>query len=162
MVESKAPGAPRAAGSADGAAEPHPRTGGADRTARVMAERYGRPPSPRRRRRALWLTAGSLGVLGVATLVMISIGFFEPDATASQVGFDVVDDSRVQVIFDVTKPEQATASCTLEALNEGYGQVGIVDVTIGPRDHHTTRVTTDIATTELATTGVVRECRLVD
>ncbi|WP_022918552.1 DUF4307 domain-containing protein [Ruania albidiflava] len=133
-----------------------------DRTAQVLAERYGAPVPARRRRRALWFTAGGLAAVGVAALVMIGIGFFEPDATASQVGFDVVDDSRVHVIFDVTKPEEATATCTLEALTEGYGQAGIVDVTIGPQDRHTTRISADIATTELATTGVIRECRLVD
>ena len=157
MVESKAP-ADRTAQSTPG------RT--ADRTAQstaeLLAERYGAPAPPRRRRRALWLTAGGLGAVGVAALVMIAVGFFEPDATGSQVGFDVVDDTQVQVIFDVTKPEEATATCTLEALTEGYGQAGIVDVTIGPQQRHTTRITTDITTTELATTGVIRECNLVD
>ncbi len=158
MVESQVPaGAAAPSAPADPAAPGAP----ADRDT-LLVERYGVPPSPRRRRRALWLTAGGTGALGVAALVMIGIGFFEPDAAASQVGFDVVDDSRVQVIFDVTKPEDATAVCTLEALTEGYGQAGILDVRIGPQEHHTTRITVDIATTELATTGVVRECHLVD
>lgn len=145
MVESEAPG-----------------TAQADRTAQVMAERYGAPTPARRSRRALWLTAGSLGVLGVALLVWISIEFFAPEATSEQVGFDVVDETHVQVIVDVSKPHDATATCTVEALNEGYGQVGITDVTVGPHDQRTTRLTVDIATTELATTGVVRECSLVD
>lgn len=137
-------------------------TARSERTAQVLAERYGTPVTPRRRRRALWFTAGGLAVVGVAVLVMIGIGYFEPDATANQVGFDVVDDTQVHVVFDVTKPEEATATCTLEALTEGYGQAGIVDVVIGPQDHHTTRISADIATTERATTGVIRECDLVD
>ena len=154
-MESKAPEAAPAEGAdTDSAPE--------QRTARLMAERYGAPANPRRRRRGLWITAGGLGALGIAALVMIAVGFFEPDAAGSQVGFDVVDETRVQVIFDVTKPLEATATCTLEALNEGYGQVGIVDVRIGPADHHTTRITADIATTELATTGVIRDCSIVD
>lgn len=152
MVESEAPGTDQEAPSA----------AQTERTARLMAERYGAPTPVRRRRRALWLTAGSLGVLGIATLVWISVQFFEPEATSEQVGFDVVDETQVQVIVDVSKPNDATATCTLEALNEGYGQVGITDVTVGPQDQRTTRLTVDIATTELATTGVVRECTLVD
>ena len=152
MVESEAPGT----------AQEAPRAAQTERTAQVMAERYGAATPARRHRRALWLTAGSLGVLGIATLVWISVQFFDPEATSEQVGFDVVDETQVQVIVDVSKPNDATATCTLEALNEGYGQVGITDVTVGPQDQRTTRLTVDIATTELATTGVVRECTLVD
>ncbi|WP_147918164.1 DUF4307 domain-containing protein [Ruania zhangjianzhongii] len=147
---------------APGTAQDAPSAAQAERTAQVMAERYGSRPPVRRRKRALWLTAGSLGTIGIATLVWISVQFFDPDATSEQVGFDVVDDTQVQVIVDVSKPNEATATCTLEALNEGYGQVGITDITIGPQDQRTTRLTVDIATTELATTGVVRECSLVD
>ncbi|HLS63218.1 MAG TPA: DUF4307 domain-containing protein [Ruania sp.] len=165
VVESKAPAdrtAESAAESTAGRAAESTADRTANSTAELLAERYGAPTPPHRRRRALWLTAGGLGAVGIAALVMIAVGFFEPDATGSQVGFDVVDDTQVQVIFDVTKPEEATATCTLEALTEGYGQAGIVDVTIGPQQQHTTRITTDIATTELATTGVIRECNLVD
>ena len=145
MVESEAPGTAPAA----------------ERTAQVMAERYGAPTPAHRRRRRLWLTAGSLGVLGIAVLVWISIEFFAPEATSEQIGFDVIDETHVQVIVDVSKPLDRTATCTLEALNQGYGQVGIVDVTVGPQDQRTTRLTVDITTAELATTGVVRECTLV-
>jgi len=160
VVESKAPADRTAEGAAESTADPAAEST-ANSTAELLAERYGAPTPPRRRRRAFWLTAGGLGAVGTAALVMIAVGFFEPDATGSQVGFDVVDDTQVQVIFDVTKPEEATATCTLEALTEGYGQAGIVDVTIGPQQQHTTRITTDISTTELATTGVIRECNLV-
>lgn len=163
-VESEAPGTSQGAepaGGTDPGAQAE-QDGQAGRTAQVMAERYGAPPPARRRRRALWLTAGSLGLLGIAMLVWISIEFFEPEATSEQVGFDVVDDRQVQVILDISKPNEETATCTLEALNEGYGQVGITDVTVGPQDERTTRVTVDIATTELATTGVIRECTLVE
>lgn len=157
MVESDAPrGVP-------GTTAPGPEPGStasAERVAQVMAQRYG-AVDHKRRRRWLWITVGVLSTIGAAVLVMIGVGFFEPDATAQRVGFEVVDASEVRVLFDVTKPEDTTASCTLEALNVGYGQVGLREIVIGPQDHHTVRLRETVATTEMATTGLVRDCRLI-
>lgn len=133
----------------------------AGRRARVMAERYG-TVNHQRRRRWLWVLVGALSVAGIAVLVMIGAGFFAPDAEGQRVGFKVVDDTEVRVLFDVTKPEDATASCTLEAQNVSHGQVGLREIVIGPQDHHTVRLRETLATTEPATTGLVRDCRLID
>lgn len=133
----------------------------AERRAQVMAERYG-TVDHKRRRRGLWVLIGALSTVGIAVLVMIGVGFFAPDANGQRVGFEVVDDTEVRVLFDVTKPEDSTASCTLEALNVGYGQVGLREIVIGPQDQHTVRVRETVATTEKATTGLVRDCRLID
>src|SRR5699024_6989446 len=133
----------------------------AERRAQVMAERYG-TVDHKRRRRGLWVLIGVLSAVGIAVLVMIGVGYFAPDANGQRVGFEVVDDTQVRVLFDVTKPEDTTASCTLEALNVGYGQVGLREIVIGPQDHHTVRLRETVATTEKATTGLVRDCRLID
>lgn len=133
----------------------------AERRARLMAERYG-TVNHKRRRRGMWVLIAALSTVGVAVLVMIGVGFFAPDANAQRVGFEVVDDTEVRVLFDVTKPEDTTASCTLEALNVSYGQVGLREIVIGPQNHHTIRLRETVATTELATTGLVRDCRLID
>jgi hypothetical protein len=62
--------------------------------------------------------------------------------------------------FEITKPRTATAICTLESLNEQFGQVGFKEIEIGTQPTDTVRLSVSINTTELATTALVDECRL--
>ncbi|WP_159620083.1 DUF4307 domain-containing protein [Ruania rhizosphaerae] len=134
-----------------------------DDTAELMAQRYGqRPGDAARRRRWTWVVASICAVLGLAALTMVSVQFFEPTVTSQDVGFEVVDAETVRVTFDVSRPVGREAQCTLEALHTGFGQVGLLEVPVPASTEHTTRMTAEIATTELATTGIVRECRLID
>ncbi|SEE96525.1 DUF4307 domain-containing protein [Ruania alba] len=131
--------------------------------AAMLAERYGRRPGQdRRSRRSTRIVAIVCAILGIAVLVLIGTNVLRPAATAQDVGFAVLDDSQVRVTFDVTKPDDRSATCTLEALNTGFGQVGLLEVVIPPAEGPTTRHTATVATTELATTGVVRDCELLD
>jgi hypothetical protein len=62
--------------------------------------------------------------------------------------------------FELTKPIDAVAVCSVEALNEQFGQVGYKVIEIGPQETGKVRLSVSINTTELATTALVDECRL--
>ena len=62
--------------------------------------------------------------------------------------------------FDVSMPPGTEAVCTVTALSKNFAEVGAVDVEVGPDAARTARHTVTIATTELATTGVVDHCDL--
>ena len=56
----------------------------------------------------------------------------------------------------------ATASCTLTALSQSYAQVGVVTATVGPASGRVVEQTVPVATQELAVTGVVDGCEIVE
>lgn len=141
---------------------PGPTAGAPQREAdlELLARRYGEQPSPEQRRRTRVVVASVSAVLGLAVVVWLSLGLLRPGVEARDVGFTVHDETSIEVVFDVTMAPGATATCTIEALNTAFGQIGLLDVEVGPSQSDTVRVTVDVATTELATTGVVRDCVL--
>jgi hypothetical protein len=125
----------------------------------ASGDRYGRAV-PRRRRRAL--------VAGIAVVVLAAIAWFawaawsgRESATGTEIGFQVVDDGTVRLTFDVDKPEDATATCTIQALDSGFSVVGTVDVRVGPAPQTSVRQTATIRTTNRATAGRVVSCSVV-
>lgn len=80
--------------------------------------------------------------------------------TFVDVGFSVTSPEQVEVTFDVSMPPGTEAVCTVTALSRSFAEVGAVDVEVGPVEARTTRQVVTIATTELATTGVVDHCDL--
>jgi hypothetical protein len=126
---------------------------------RPPAGRYGPEPTrARRARRALVVATGAVIVIGV--MVWLAYGTTRNDVSWEDVGYKVQGDERVDVRFRVTKNPAATAECTLQALNRGFAEVGVVTVTVGPADTRTQDVTASVATQERAVTGVVDSCRL--
>jgi hypothetical protein len=104
---------------------------------------------------ALALTAG------VAIAAWFTIVDTQRDpVTFADVGFSVTSAEAVDVTFDVHMPPGTEAVCTVTALSKNYAEVGAVDVEVGPDEARTTRHTVTIATTELATTGIVDHCDL--
>lgn len=80
------------------------------------------------------------------------------DVQWKDVGFHVDGTTAVDVTFDVTKPREATVTCTVQALAESYAQVGVRTVEVGPADTATQRLRVRVATTQQAVTGVVESC----
>ena len=120
------------------------------------SDRYGRAPSRGRR---------TLAVVIAGLVVVAALGWFgwaawsgRASATGTDVGFVVVDDGSVQVTFDVTKPKDRTATCTIEALDSGFSVVGTVQVQVGRPEHGVVRQTSTVRTTNRATTGRVASC----
>jgi len=96
---------------------------------------------------------------GVAIAAWFTIADTRSDpVTFADVGFSVVGPEAVDVTFDVSMPPGTAAVCTVTALSRNFAEVGAVDVEVGPDTARTTRHTVTIATTELATTGVVDHC----
>jgi uncharacterized protein DUF4307 len=122
----------------------------------TTGDRYGRSTSPVRRRVAI--AAAVLVVLAAVSWFAWAAYSGRSSATGADVGFVVVDDGTVRVTFDVTKPKDATATCTVEAMDTGFSVVGTVRVTVGPATHGVTRETATVRTTNRATTGRVTSC----
>lgn len=134
---------------------------GADGAVRPPAGRYGPEPTARSARRGrIGIIAAA--VVGVAVVVWIGLGQAGRPVSFKNVGFDVDGSRAVDVTFEVTKPREATVTCTVTALSESYAEVGVRTVEIGPADADTRRVTVPVQTTELAVTGIVDSCELVE
>ncbi|WP_456787899.1 DUF4307 domain-containing protein [Cellulomonas sp. P5_C5] len=128
---------------------------------RPPAGRYGPEPTARSARR------GRIGivvaaVVGVALVVWIGLAMAGKPVSTKDVGFHVDGSRSVDVTFEVTKPKEATVTCTVSALSESYAEVGVRTVEVGPADTATRRVTVTVQTTELAVTGIVESCELVE
>ncbi len=124
--------------------------------ATVPVDRYGRRPS--RPRRAVLV--GAAAAVLVATVAWFGWAAYSgrDSATGTDVGFVVVDDSSVRVTFDVTRPKDKTAVCTVQALDTGFAVVGTVQVSVGPSASSVVRTTATVRTTNRATSGQVNGC----
>lgn len=122
-------------------------------------ERYGdiRPPW---HRTAARLLAAAVIVAGLGWVVWAGLHQANRDVRWDEVGFSVVDDSRVDLTFDVIKDPQASATCRLEALNVAYAVVGVTQVDVGPAEGRTSRQSAPIVTQERAVSAVVKHCEL--
>ena len=128
---------------------------------RPPAGRYGPEPTARSARR------GRIGivvaaVVGIAVVVWIGLAMAGQPVSYKDVGYHVDGARPVDVTFEVTKPKEATVTCTVSALSESYAEVGVRTVEVGPADSATRRVTVPVQTTELAVTGIVESCELVE
>lgn len=126
----------------------------------LLAERYGKAPGAPQRRRRTVAAAVIAGVLGLAAVVWLGIGRLSVPVEAVDVGFSIVDATAVEVTFDVVKDPEATVVCRVRALNPSFAEIGVRDVQVGPTPERVSRVTARVATTELATTGLVQWCEV--
>lgn len=123
----------------------------------LLATRYGKK-AKLSRSRWLWISVVGI-VLMMVGVLFATIANYNP-VQSQDIGFSVKDSTQVVVDFEVTKPVDAIAVCSLEALNEQFGQVGYKTIEIGPQETSKVRLSVSINTTELATTALVDECRL--
>ncbi|WP_456847411.1 DUF4307 domain-containing protein [Cellulomonas sp. P5_C6] len=128
---------------------------------RPPAGRYGPERTARSVRRGrLGLIAAA--VVGVGIVIWIGLNLAGQPVSWKDVGFHVQGPQAIDVTFEVTKPKESTVTCTVTALSESYGEVGVRKVDVGPADTSTRRVTVTVQTTELAVSGTVERCDLVD
>jgi hypothetical protein len=164
--------------------DPAAPTGTAHPQAPSLAERYGREKPGARRvdpqhggdepwdedddiRPRPKLSVGARIAVAVALAAGVAIAAWftivdtqRDPVTFTEFGFSVTSAEEVDVTFDVSMPPGTEAVCTVTALSKSYAEVGAVDVEVGPEEARTTRHTVTIATTELATTGIVDHCDL--
>jgi hypothetical protein len=119
------------------------------------AGRYG-PAAPSRTARRAWIATGV--VVAVGLLALVTHGLLANPVSWDDYGYKIVDDGHIRVTFDVTRPKGMTATCTVQALSESFGQVGVQTVTVPPGKDSTVRLTVDVQTAEPAVSGTVQGC----
>ncbi len=127
-----------------------------------MNARYGRRPGAPGSRRGLIVAAVLAAALVIAGIVWQATSLAGTTVHTEGVGFTVQDPTRTTVRFNLITDKGATVRCTLTALNTNFTQVGFREVVIGPVPAAVTAHEVDVTTTELATTGSVSTCEVVD
>ncbi|MFH5824380.1 DUF4307 domain-containing protein [Georgenia sp. AZ-5] len=125
----------------------------------IMAARYGGASGGRP---VLALAVAAAVLLAVGALALQVVSLSRPGVNMENLGFTVHDPTRATVRFNVIAEPGSTVRCTLTALNEGFTEVGFREVVVGPVREEITSHQADVTTTELATTGSVTSCELVE
>lgn len=128
-----------------------------NRKSDLLATRYGQRTQLTTRSKKF------LATLGVAAITAVAIYFGLANYTGleyREISFSVVDESSVELTFDLTKPKESIAVCSLQALNEQFGVVGYKEIEVSEQQTQTVRLSVSINTIELATTALVDDCRL--
>jgi hypothetical protein len=123
-------------------------------TAQQLDERYGRT----RRKRAPWVIAIIVAVLGVGAFAWMTATREMQSVDADDLGFDLVDEHTVTVRFQLTGVQGKNVACVVEALDEEFGVVGWKVVEIPAGEDHSEAVSTTVPTVAQATTGLVNTC----
>ena len=105
------------------------------------------------------------GWVGVGVLVAIASAFgwqaAQNPVRWNDVGFTVISPTSAEATFDVYLYKDKDAVCHLRALNSKFAEVGVADAPVNLADGREQRITATIATTEEATTAVVKYCEAV-
>lgn len=120
--------------------------------------------SPGLSRRTVVVAAVVCALVAAVFLGWVAWGMLQPRADGEVGLFEATHEGGVdgvELVLEVTRPVGSTAVCTIEALGEGFTQVGLVDVTVEPADTQVTRVQVTMATSEPARLAMVRSCRLL-
>lgn len=127
--------------------------------AELRARRYGERP---RSRRPFVVLVVVVSLVATAVVVWVAVGLVRPQASGDAPAFTVVGVDEVEVRLEVTRPPGTTAACTLEALGNGFGQVGLLDVTVPPSQNRVAQLGVTLRTSERANAVVVRDCWIQD
>ena len=120
------------------------------------AGRYGEPGPVRRRLARAGVVVLVAAVL--AWLVWVALVQARPQVTTQVQGHRVLDDTRVQVTFALTKEPGQTVRCRVEALSSAAAQVGLAVLEVGPTPRASSVQTVLVRTQQRATTGDVQGC----
>jgi hypothetical protein len=130
-------------------------------TATELDRRYGRTPQGTRRTRVILVsTAAAFAVVLVAWLVWGGLLSANADIEAIDTGHTVVDDTLVQVRYQLTVEPGTPVSCAFQAQNSTFAIVGWKIVEVEPSQRRVRTLGAEIRTTELAVTGLIYRCWL--
>lgn len=124
----------------------------------MLDQRYGRGT---KRSRRFWSVFASIAI-GAAVLVAAWYAFGTPSNTisATNTGYELVDEHTASVAFQVTAPAGSAFACVLEAQDTEHGIVGWKIVEYPATDEHSRAFVEEIPLTAEATTGLVNGCWL--
>lgn len=106
-----------------------------------------------------WWVIGIVGcTVGAALAIWLGLANSLGAVTWDDTAYNVVDERRVVVDFDVHRSPGEAVTCTVEALDKSFGVVGRVDVPIPASTQRSTHRQVVIRTASLAVTGTVKTC----
>ncbi|WP_353810459.1 DUF4307 domain-containing protein [Agromyces sp. SYSU T00194] len=128
----------------------------------VLAERYGRTRTSKRRERTiLVVVAAAFAVVFVAWVVWAGLDGTRPTLEVTDTGHRLLADERaVEVRWDLAAPVGSTTACVVQALNEDFVVVGWKVVEIPASDEYTRTFTETVRTAQEANTGLIYRCWL--
>jgi len=128
----------------------------------VLAERYGRTRSSRRRERTILITVAAVfAVVFVAWVVWAGLDGTRPTLEVKDTGHRLLTDQRaVEVRFDLSAPVGSDTACVVQALNEEFVVVGWKVIEIPASDEYTRTFTETVRTAQEANTGLIYRCWL--
>jgi hypothetical protein len=118
-----------------------------------MAARYGEG----RTSRGLLAVVVVVVALFLTVIGVITWRLATPGVQATLLRFVVVDDTHVNVTFEVRRDSVSTTTCVLRAQSESHADVGYATVTISPGREYV-QATYPLATSSRATTAEVLGC----
>ena len=100
------------------------------------------------------------GVVGVLALLAAYLLFARVNSgpTGALLGYRVVDDTSVEVRFEVSRTPGSKAVCLVRARDSGGTEVGRAEVPVPTAGDRRVRVTYVLTTTARANTGEVADC----
>lgn len=119
----------------------------------------GRYDEPKTVSRGALIAVAVVG--GLALVVFAWFGysrFSNGRPTYGITGYHVVDDTSVELRFEVHKDLQSTITCALVARDRDKVTVGRKDVVVGPGERETVQVTEVLTTTGRAATADIASC----
>ncbi len=130
-------------------------------TDHLLEERYGRTPSRRRRTRLVaWVAGSAVAVVVIAWVLWAGLDGTNATVATQDIAHTVIDDSHVEVRYDVTLPRGEGALCAVQALSDKFAVVGWKVIEVPPSDLANRSFTEIVRTSELATTGLISNCWL--
>lgn len=117
---------------------------------------------PDRGKRSWWVIGGLFVAVALGLTVWFGLSSTEDAVTTTDIGFEHPSELEIVMVFDVTRPEGTTVSCTVTAMDGEYGRVGTAEHEVPASEERTTRVRASVRTTTQAVTATVQECTAID
>ncbi|KOG90905.1 DUF4307 domain-containing protein [Streptomyces varsoviensis] len=124
----------------------------------LPAGRYGRSADQRADRK-LKVIGAVLGAALIGVIVWFGVHHItSSDVTGELIRSKIVSDDSTQAVLELRKDRDATAVCTVRALDKDQVEVGRKDVTLNERESHLTTLV-KIRTTARATAAELVGCK---
>jgi len=135
--------------------------GAGDSSPTDLDARYGRSPKAQRNNKVALITVGAAFVAVFAAWLVWG-GLLEAPAQfeATDTGFEIIDDSSVDVHWQFNVAEGTSAKCAVQALNSTFAIVGWKVVDVPAADVRNRDLSATVRTTEQAVSGLIYRCWL--
>ena len=106
-----------------------------------------------------WWVIGTIGcTIGIALAVWLGLANSLGAITYTDTDYKVIDDTSVQVGFDVHRSPGDAVTCTVQAQDTAHGVVGVLEVKVPPSTERSVHQQVVVRTASRAVGGSVRSC----